>query len=111
MLRFSYHEHDWDETEDAAAMDAELLRRVRIGVWEPYSGYPPDPEEIATVEALEASAREHIDEWDVPDDVVRIPIERLRTLMTEGGWSFVAGEFMEFEGHHNDTEYIVTLSR
>jgi hypothetical protein len=47
----------------------------------------------------------------VPDDAVRIPIEKLRALIDAGGWTFVAGEFTEFEGHHNDTEYVVKLSR
>ncbi len=112
MLMFSYFEHDWDPAiEGAEAMDAELLRRVTEGEWLPYTGEAPDPEDIATVEELEARAREAIGEWDVPDYVVRVPIDKLRALIAEGGWTFVAGEFAEFEGHHNDTEYVVELTR
>ncbi|MGI5182590.1 hypothetical protein ACQEVZ_40685 [Dactylosporangium sp. CA-152071] len=112
MLMFSYFEHDWDESlEGAEAMDAELMRRVTEGEWTPYSGDEPDPEDIATIEELEARAREAVDEWDVPDDVVRVPIEKLRAVIDGGGWTFVAGEFSEFEGHHNDTEYVVKLTR
>ncbi|MET7419702.1 hypothetical protein [Dactylosporangium sp. NPDC005555] len=112
MLMFSYFEHDWDDDIDGAeATDAELMRRVTEGEWQPHTGAEPDPGEIATVEALEERARESIEEWAVPDDAVRIPIEKLRTLIAAGGWTFVAGDFMEFEGHHNDTEYIVKLTR
>ncbi|MEV0133724.1 hypothetical protein AB0H83_35330 [Dactylosporangium sp. NPDC050688] len=112
MLMFSYFEHDWDPgIEGAEAMDAELIRRVHEGEWLPYHGEEPDPDDIATIEELEARAREVIDEWDVPEDTVRVPIEKLRALIADGGWTFVAGEFAEFEGHHNDTEYVVKLTR
>ncbi|MER7006243.1 hypothetical protein ABT297_24800 [Dactylosporangium sp. NPDC000555] len=112
MLMFSYFEHDWDESlEGVVQIEAELIRRVTEGEWMPYAGDEPDPQDIATIEQLVARARESIDEWDVPEDVVRIPIEKLRALMAASGWTFVAGEFVEFEGHHNDTEYIVKLVR
>ena len=109
---FSYFEHDWDESiEGAEAMDAELMRRVTEGEWTPYTGDEPDPDDIATIEDLEARAHEAIDEWDIPGDAVRVPIEKLRAIIADGGWTFVAGEFSEFEGHHNDTEYVVMLRR
>jgi hypothetical protein len=111
-LMFSYFEHDWDERIDGPeAADAELIRRVTEGEWMPYTGDEPDPADIATIEELEARARESIDEWNVPDDAVRVPIDKLRAIIADGGWTFVAGEFAEFEGHHNDTEYVVKLAR
>jgi hypothetical protein len=112
MLMFSYFEHDWDESIDGAeAMNAELMRRVAEGQWTPHTGYEPDPEDMATIDEHAEQARESVNEWDVPDDAVRVPIEKLRAIIDAGGWTFVAGRFYEFEGHHNDTEYVVKLTR
>jgi hypothetical protein len=112
MLMFSYFEHDWGEDVDSPEKaDAELMRRVTEGEWMPYTGAEPDPDDLATIEELEQRARESIAEWDVPDDAVRVPIAKLRAIVEAGGWTFVAGDFAEFEGHHNDTEYVAKLTR
>ncbi|MFD0597504.1 hypothetical protein ACFQZ4_38755 [Catellatospora coxensis] len=52
-----------------------------------------------------------VGEWAMPAEAVRFPLDKLRALMAEGGWTFVAGEFSDFEGHHNDTEFLVKLGR
>ena len=44
---------------------------------------------------------------EIVEAAVQIPFEKLTALMTQGNWSFVGGSFMEFEGHHNDTEITV----
>ncbi|MEV4140026.1 hypothetical protein AB0J72_48690 [Dactylosporangium sp. NPDC049742] len=112
LLMFSYFEHDWDEgIDNPEAATTELMRRVTEGDWTLYSGDGPDPDDIATIEDLEARARESIDAWNVPDDAVRIPIDKLRAVIAAGGWTFVAGEFTELVGNHHDTEYVVQLTR
>lgn len=111
LLRFSYFEHDWDEdVEGAAAAETELLRRAAEGTW--FAVEDIDPDEFETIDALAERAEEVVvGEWEMPVAAVRLPMERLRTLIAEGGWTFVAGEFSEFEGHHNDTELLVKLTR
>ena len=113
MLMFSYFEHDWDEDLDGAdEMNAELMRRITEGEWMPYTGAEePHPDDITTIEELRERAWESISGWDVPEDAVAIPIAKLRAFVDAGGWTFVAGDFVEFEGHHNDTEYVVKLAR
>ena len=109
---FSYFEHDWDESIDGPdEITAELMRRVIDGEWMPYTGHFPHSPDTDTIERLEAIARECLADWDVPDDAVRIPIEKLRAVIDAGGWTFVTGSFIDFEGHHNDTEYLAQLTR
>lgn len=111
LLRFSYFEHDWDEdVEGAAAAENELLRRATEGTW--FEVDDDDPDEFETIDALAERAEEVIaGEWEMPPAAARLPLDRLRALIAEGGWTFVAGEFSEFEGHHNDTELLVKLTR
>jgi hypothetical protein len=45
-----------------------------------------------------------------PPEVVELPFEKLAVLMAAGNWRFVGGDFMEFEGNHNDTEITVILA-
>jgi hypothetical protein len=42
--------------------------------------------------------------------VVKIPFDKLAALLARGGWSIVGGDFMEFEGNHNDSEITVVLA-
>ncbi|BCJ74851.1 hypothetical protein ACFQY4_27730 [Catellatospora bangladeshensis] len=111
LLRFSFFEHEWDEDIDSPEKaDAELLRRATEGTW--FEVEDVDPDEFDTIEALAERVEEVIGgEWDAPATVARLPLDRLRTLIAEGGWTFVAGEFSDFEGHHNDTELLVKLTR
>lgn len=111
LLRFSYFEHDWDESiEGVAAMEAELLRRAAEGEW--HEVVDDEPDEFATFDELAQRAEEVVvGEWEMPAQAVRLPLDKLRAFMAEGGWTFVAGEFSDFEGHHNDTEYLVRLGR
>ncbi len=111
LLRFSFFEHDWDEAIDSAAkMESELLRRATEGRWFEVDDVAPD--EFETIDALAERAEEVIvGEWTMPVAAARLPLEQLRTLIAEGGWTFVAGEFADFEGHHNDTEFLVQLTR
>ncbi|MEV0456282.1 hypothetical protein [Catellatospora methionotrophica] len=111
LLRFSYFEHDWDESiEGPEAMEAELLRRAAEGEWHEVADVAPD--EFATLDELVQRAEEVIvGEWEMPVDAVRLPLGKLRAIIADGGWTFVAGEFSDFEGHHNDTELLVRLDR
>ncbi|MEU7823538.1 hypothetical protein [Catellatospora sp. NPDC049111] len=111
LLRFSFFEHDWDESiEGVEAMEAELLRRAAQGEWLEVADEEPD--EFATFDELRERAEEVIvGEWEMPVEAVRLPMDKLRAIIAEGGWTFVAGEFADFEGHHNDTEFLVKLGR
>lgn len=111
LLRFSYFEHDWDEDLAGPEVEAELLRRAAQGEWQEVDD-TDEPEEVDTVEALAQRVEEVlIGEWEVPAAAARLPMDRLREIIAAGGWTFVAGDFMEFEGHHNDTEMLVRLVR
>lgn len=111
LLRFSFFEHDWDEEiDDAVKMEHELLRRASEGQW--FEVEDIDPDEFETIDALAERAEEVIaGEWEMPVAAARSPMDRLRAIIAEGGWTFVAGEFSDFEGHHNDTEFLVKLTR
>jgi hypothetical protein len=111
-IRFSYREHEWPEDlEGAEAAEAELLRRATEGRWEEL----PDgrePDDCPTLDALVGRWTEVVvGEWKMPPAAVDVPVAKLRTLMADGGWTFGAGSFLEFEGHHNDTEITVRLGR
>lgn len=111
LLRFSFFEHGWDESiEGVEAMTAELLRRAAEGEWSEV--VDDEPDEFATLDELRLRAEEVIvGEWEMPEEAVRLPLDKLRAIISDGGWTFVAGEFAEFEGHHNDTEFLVRLGR
>ncbi|WP_186316068.1 hypothetical protein [Catellatospora sichuanensis] len=111
LLRFSFHEHDWDESiEGVEAMEAELLRRAADGQWQEVADDEPD--ELATFDELAQRAEEVVvGEWEMPVEAVRLPMDKLRAIIADGGWTFVAAEFSDFEGHHNDTELTVKLVR
>ncbi|MDI1462543.1 hypothetical protein QEZ54_16345 [Catellatospora sp. KI3] len=111
LLRFSFFEHDWDGDVDwAAEAEAELLRRAE-GDWFPVDG-TDEPEEFETLDELAERAEEVVvGEWDMPADAVRLPLAKLRAIIAEGGWTFAAGDFADYEGHHNDTELTVKLVR
>jgi hypothetical protein len=47
----------------------------------------------------------------MPASLVEIPLEKLREFMDRDGWRVVVGSFIEFEGHHNDSEIRVVLDR
>ncbi|MEU8080162.1 hypothetical protein AB0B31_32500 [Catellatospora citrea] len=111
LLRFSYFEHDWDhELEGVEAMEAELLRRAAQGEWQQVDD--DEPEEFGTLDDLVQRVEEVIvGEWEMPAEAVRLPLDKLRAIIADGGWTFETGDFAEFEGHHNDTELTVKLVR
>jgi hypothetical protein len=111
LLRFSYFEHDWDESVDGPeAAEVELLRRAAAD-WQVVED-EEEPDEFDTLEALAQRLEEVlIGEWQVPAQAAVLPLDRLRGIIADGGWTFGAGEFMEFEGHHNDTSMLVKLVR
>ncbi|GAA1376926.1 hypothetical protein [Catellatospora chokoriensis] len=111
LLRFSYFEHDWDEDiEGVEAMEAELLRRAAEGEW--HEVVDDEPDEFDTLDDLVQRAEEVVvGEWEMPVEAVRQPLDKLRAIIADGGWTFATGEFSDFEGHHNDTELLVKLVR
>jgi hypothetical protein len=116
---FGYHEHEGPSysgpprpREDE---EREMVREVRQWEWEQEG--PADlsrdcDQNIRSLADLMTRAREFIvEEGGYPDELVQIPFDKLAVLMDRGGWSFVGGDFMEFEGNHNDTEITVVLER
>ncbi|BCJ76933.1 hypothetical protein CS0771_64770 [Catellatospora sp. IY07-71] len=112
LLRFSYFEHDWitEDIDGPEAGEAVLMRVASEGDWFEVEG--AEPEEFDTLDALaEGAERVIAGEWQMPAAAVRLPVDRLRTLIADGGWTFAAGEFSEFVGNHHDTEMLVKLVR
>ncbi len=112
LLRFSYFEHDWieEDVDGPEAGEAILMRVASEGEWFEVDG--AGPEEFDTLDALARRAERVIaGEWNMPAAAVRLPVDKLRTIIAEGGWTFAAGEFSEFVGNHQDTEMLVRLVR
>ncbi|WP_144122601.1 hypothetical protein [Catellatospora sichuanensis] len=112
LLRFSYFEHDWmeEDIDGPEAAEVVLLRVVSEGDW--FEVDDAEPDEFDTLDALAARAEQVVaGEWKMPAAAVRLPMDRLRTIIAEGGWSFAAGEFSEFVGNNQDTEMLVRLVR
>jgi hypothetical protein len=112
VLRFSYFEHDWADQymDDLPGAEAELLRRADEGEWEEISDDEPD--EFDSVDGLARKLEDVlVGEWKVPAEAARLPMEKLRNIIADGGWTFVAGDFTELVGNHHDTELSVMLVR
>ena len=109
---FSYLEHEWSSGVDCLEEAVEeLMSVVAENDWTPHTGSEPDPADIPTIEELEERALAAVADWGVPEDAVRVPIGKLRVVVNEGGWTFVAGGFMAAEPNHNDTEFTAKLTR
>jgi hypothetical protein len=112
LLRFSYFEHDWieEDLDGPEAAEAALLRMASEGDW--FEVDDVEPDEFDTLDALAERAEQVVaGEWKMPAAAVRLPVDRLRTIIAEGGWTFATGEFSEFVGNHQDTEMLVRLVR
>ncbi|MEV4416837.1 hypothetical protein [Catellatospora sp. NPDC049609] len=112
LLRFSYCEHDWitEDIDGPEAAEAVLLRVASEGDWCEVDEAEPD--EFDSLDALVERAEGVVaGEWQMPADAVRLPVDKLRTIIAEGGWTFAAGEFSEFVGNNQDTELLVKLVR
>jgi hypothetical protein len=112
LLRFSYFEHEWieEDLDGPEAAEATLLRVVSEGDW--FEADDVEPDEFDTLDALAERAEQVVaGEWKMPVAAVRLPVDRLRTIIAEGGWTFAAGEFSEFVGNNQDTEMLVKLVR
>ncbi|MEV0459557.1 hypothetical protein [Catellatospora methionotrophica] len=110
-LRFSYGEHDWitEDVDSPAAAEPILLRVASEGDW---CGVDDEPEEYDTLDALvERAEQVVVGEWGMPAAAVQAPVDKLRAIIAEGGWTFVAGDFSEFVGNNQDTELLVKLVR
>ena len=73
----------------------------------------PAPEREADLfqETVDVARARRNEVRETLSEAVRLPFDRLRAIIADGGWTFACGEFMEFEGHHNDTEITVRLVR
>lgn len=112
ILRFSYFEHDWieEDIDGPAAAEATLLRVASDGDW--FAVDDDEPDEFATLDALAERAEQVVvGEWKMPAAAVRAPVDKLRTIIAEGGWTFAGGGFSEFVGNNQDTELLVKLAR
>jgi hypothetical protein len=115
---FSYREHGPQPPSLAPLKGDDWMREfVRLlGTWEweqqetaaDLSRFcEPDIERVAD---LSDRVREFlVGELDWPDETVRIPFDKLAALMKGGGWSFVGGDVLEFEGNKSNTEITVVL--
>ncbi|GAA1406559.1 hypothetical protein ACFQZ4_05955 [Catellatospora coxensis] len=112
LLRFSYFEHDWieEDIDGPEAAEAILLRVASEGDWFEVDAAAPD--EFATLDALAERAEQVVaGEWRMPVAAVRMPLDRLRSIIADGGWTFAGGGFAEFVGNNQDTSMLVRLVR
>jgi hypothetical protein len=116
-LVFNYHEcHAPDVPPGGWAGVAAFVRQLKDCEWE-QQGQADDfssscDAEVRSIDDLINRARAFfVAEQHEPEEVVQIPFDKLAALMAHGGWSFVGGDFMEFEGNHNDTEITVVLEK
>lgn len=115
VFRFSYGEHEWDVDGEEAAREALLLaaaehpwvlmEEVERGKAEEYCGVE------SLDDLLKLVSGTIVEEWNMPVDAVKIPLDRMSEMMRRDGWLFVGGSFMELEGHHNDSEIYVVLEK
>jgi hypothetical protein len=120
-LVFSYGEHEaWlppDAPQEGEAVAREFVRHLREREWKQVGPAGDDlsgdcDPDIRSLADLASVVREnYLGDPDQPDEVVELPFVKLAALIDCGGWSFVGGDFMEFEGNHNDTEITVVLER
>jgi hypothetical protein len=136
VFAFSYNEHDrlenlseeeW-ETFGEAEEIAALIQAAETGEWIRLSaGEKSDFSYFASEKGMaEMLADEDInspqellslamDEWESSAEnalaVFQKPIAKLETLMSQEGWTFVSGIYYSFDGHHNDTTFIVLLRK
>ncbi|MEU7824920.1 hypothetical protein [Catellatospora sp. NPDC049111] len=112
LLRFSYFEHDWieEDIDGPEAAEATLLRVASEGDW--FQADDAEPDDFASLDALaERVEQVVVGEWRMPAAAVRIPVDKLRTIVAEGGWTFAGGGFSEFVGNNQDTEMVAKLVR
>ncbi|MFC7243157.1 hypothetical protein ACFQO7_11785 [Catellatospora aurea] len=112
LLRFSYFEHDWieEDIDGPEAAEATLLRVASEGDW--FEVDDAEPDEFASLDALAERAEQVVvGEWKMPAAAVRMPLDKLQTIIGGGGWTFAGGDFSEFVGNNQDTEMLVKLVR
>lgn len=117
VFQFSYDEHGWDVDSEDSAREA-VLKAAAEQPWvlvegvdqAKAKGYCDDG--IETLDDLLRLIRATIvEDWNMPVEAVKIPLDRLSERMRQDGWVFVGGSFTEFEGHHNDSEIHVVLQK
>jgi hypothetical protein len=115
---FNYHEcHAPDVPPEGWAGMEEFLGQLKEREWEQQDSTEDDlsrdcsPEVRSVDDLMDRAWQFFVSENDHPEEVVQVPFDKLAALMACGGWSFVGGSFMEFEGNHNDTEITVVLER
>ncbi|MFI0206986.1 MULTISPECIES: hypothetical protein [Streptomyces] len=109
-LKFSYLEHDWMYHLDTKEAQVERIVHIAsVGEWEETST-TVESDAFETIESLARYAEEVIvHEWGAPSSAAHLAMEKLQRIINSKGWAFKAGDFTEFEGHHNDTEIIVQI--
>jgi hypothetical protein len=114
---FNYRECHAPEVPPGGWTDEAFLEQLKERDWEQQGSAEDDladscePEITSIADLLHRARQYFVAEEEQPDDVVQIPFEKLAALMARGRWSFVGGDFMEFEGNHNDSEIIVILEK
>jgi len=117
VFLFSFHEHDWsDEVDNEDDGTQMMLQMAAAGEWVEYERqdaptadyYGEFKSQFALAEITRAMI---VDGYELPEEVAKLPFDKLGVLMAEGNWEFVSGSFYEFEGNHNDTEIYAALRK
>lgn len=106
--RFSLDEHDWlGDVEDP---EAELVRRAASVCPSRVDG-EGSPLEPRSWEQFVAEIHDALGEEMAQPEAGKALVERLAAWLTEQGLSFLSGNILSFEGHHNDTEGMLEVVR
>ena len=117
VFQFSYDEHGWQVDGEDAARDA-LLKAAAEQPWVLVEGVEQAKakgycdEGVETLDdLLRLISATIVEDWNMPVEAVKIPLDRLDEMLRRDGWVFIGGSFMEFEGNHNDSEIHVVLRK
>lgn len=118
VFMFSYNEHQWETDGGDWTPEDEILRQAATRTWARLEEVAPEQaekycdEEIRSLDDLMSLVRGVVvEEWGMPVEAAKTPIDKMRERMAREGWDFVGGSFNELEGNHNDSEIFVVLDR
>jgi hypothetical protein len=118
VFMFSFREHEWmTDVEGEEEFDLMASQFIQQGTWTWVEAKTQGEIDRYCDDATERYAdfagrvRESLEEMNVPEELAKVPFDKLEELMGRDGWTFAGGTFYEFEGNHNDTEIFVVLKK